>query len=332
MSKHYEMRLNSENEKEASDIFALLKTTISDYSFEEIKNMNMTDDEKAEFFKEEATSLDIDFWRNLDINGTEISIWLDPDWDYVESFTSGYSYYFLMDIVNMYPSYNFSFNSLFSELISGSSISEYFNVRDNKFLYICSVENPDCYENKVNVQVSKTLGVYENKKWNTKFKETRTSFIPGKDECLDISDEYEEEFYGKDYDLSSLYDQNFDDEENEYDNDEDIIETAVVGTKFDNRIDAHEIVSIGDKVILKREPDNRYDSNAIEVFTLDEKSLGYIPADLASDLAYRLDEKLITIKNAIVSYSLPLSKQDKNAKSPLMDIEIELEVNENFDE
>ncbi len=54
------------------------------------------------------------------------------------------------------------------------------------------------------------------------------------------------------------------------------------------------------------------------------KQLGYIPAYLADQITDYLE----IIKNAVITYSLLLSKRDANDKSPLMDIEINLEDTE----
>ena len=44
-------------------------------------------------------------------------------------------------------------------------------------------------------------------------------------------------------------------------------------------------MGFGDGLILTREPENQYDSNAIQVFTLDGILLGYIAREYASDWA-----------------------------------------------
>ena len=43
-------------------------------------------------------------------------------------------------------------------------------------------------------------------------------------------------------------------------------------------------VAEGDKLKLKREPDNQYDPNAIQVLTESELMIGYLPRNIASRL------------------------------------------------
>ena len=47
-------------------------------------------------------------------------------------------------------------------------------------------------------------------------------------------------------------------------------------------------------MILRREPDNPYDPNAIRVERADGAQIGYIPRDLAKHLTYRWDVQMIT--------------------------------------
>lgn len=47
--------------------------------------------------------------------------------------------------------------------------------------------------------------------------------------------------------------------------------------------------SEGDAVVLKREPANRYDRNAIAVFTNEREQIGYVPAEQTSQIAPLMD-------------------------------------------
>ncbi len=46
----------------------------------------------------------------------------------------------------------------------------------------------------------------------------------------------------------------------------------------------------GDRLILRREPQNEYDDNAIEVFTQDEQKLGYVPKNNNTVIAALMDQ------------------------------------------
>lgn len=45
-----------------------------------------------------------------------------------------------------------------------------------------------------------------------------------------------------------------------------------------------EDVEIGDEIVLEKEPDNKFDENAIKILTKNGKQLGYVPKDVAKDL------------------------------------------------
>ncbi len=77
-----------------------------------------------------------------------------------------------------------------------------------------------------------------------------------------------------------------------------IIDTSIVGTRF-YRGAAELLVAIGDddSFALIREPDNKYDKNAIAVY-VDDTKCGHIPAPQAKFLAPLLDAgaKILSIK------------------------------------
>jgi len=55
-----------------------------------------------------------------------------------------------------------------------------------------------------------------------------------------------------------------------------LFDTYVAGTSYIDR-KVREKVSEGDKVILRREQDNRFDDKAIVILTEDQEKLGYVP-------------------------------------------------------
>jgi HIRAN domain len=64
---------------------------------------------------------------------------------------------------------------------------------------------------------------------------------------------------------------------------------SVVGVSFDGRPALVARCRLGDQVILRREPHNPYDGNAIMVLTAAGQKIGYINRSLAARLAPRLD-------------------------------------------
>jgi len=71
----------------------------------------------------------------------------------------------------------------------------------------------------------------------------------------------------------------------------DFVETNVAGVTFEGRQNILQNLKIGESIILKREPDNEHDFNAISVNTENDLSLGYIRRDLAKNLAPIIDKR-----------------------------------------
>lgn len=65
--------------------------------------------------------------------------------------------------------------------------------------------------------------------------------------------------------------------------------TQVAGVTYGNRAPVIRSLRAGETVILRRQPQNSKDPNAIQVLTTDSRSLGYVPAVLSARLARRLD-------------------------------------------
>ena len=53
--------------------------------------------------------------------------------------------------------------------------------------------------------------------------------------------------------------------------------TDIAGTRYVDNQDVFKRLEKNDPLLLEREADNEYDSNAIKVLTMDGKKLGYIP-------------------------------------------------------
>jgi hypothetical protein len=60
-------------------------------------------------------------------------------------------------------------------------------------------------------------------------------------------------------------------------------------TRFEERREACERISVDDDVTLEREPDNAHDANAILILGDDDSELGYVPREQAREIAPLLD-------------------------------------------
>ncbi len=68
--------------------------------------------------------------------------------------------------------------------------------------------------------------------------------------------------------------------------------TRVAGVSF--RQDAMENVVVGHQIILKPEPDNKYDPNAVAVcLGITEEQIGYIPKDKAPSVKKLIEECVV---------------------------------------
>lgn len=78
--------------------------------------------------------------------------------------------------------------------------------------------------------------------------------------------------------------------------------TKLAGVTFDGRQQVIRCLVPGQQLRFVREPNNPYDSNAINVMTMSGLSVGFIAKDKNSQLAYDLDHgKRFNVKVASIS-------------------------------
>src|SRR3990167_5914135 len=68
-----------------------------------------------------------------------------------------------------------------------------------------------------------------------------------------------------------------------------MINTKIAGVSFEGRQDLVRNIKISDVLILSKQPDNKYDKNAIAILDLEGNQLGFIKRELASELAPAMD-------------------------------------------
>ena len=85
------------------------------------------------------------------------------------------------------------------------------------------------------------------------------------------------------------------------------IETTVVGVTFEGRQAVVAKLCYGEKILLRREPNNPYDSNAIRVERLDREQIGYINRDLADELAPTFDAHGVPVSGTVTQLTGSLS-------------------------
>lgn len=96
-------------------------------------------------------------------------------------------------------------------------------------------------------------------------------------------------------------------------------------TQFEGRNDRIEIIKVGEKLTLLREPDSDFDPNSIDV-RWNGNTMGYLPWDAAEVLADPLDEELIDAVAEVIEV-VPLSTRSKRCKKGLLYVKISVEPN-----
>jgi single-stranded-DNA-specific exonuclease len=67
------------------------------------------------------------------------------------------------------------------------------------------------------------------------------------------------------------------------------IETRVVGVTFEGRQAVVELLTVGERVSLIRDPNNKFDPNAVKVVRWDRLQIGFLDRELAKAMAPRMD-------------------------------------------
>ena len=83
--------------------------------------------------------------------------------------------------------------------------------------------------------------------------------------------------------------------------------TDIAGTRYVDNQDVFKKLEKNDPLLLEREADNKYDSNAIKVLTIDGEKLGYIPkrdnsifTRLMDSVRYFMQECIHVIKRIMI--------------------------------
>lgn len=92
----------------------------------------------------------------------------------------------------------------------------------------------------------------------------------------------------------------------------------LAGTTQEGRPDRIEQLKIGEEVRFVREPDNPYDTNAINVMS-DQGSLGHVHGEIAKFLSPLMDQGILKITAKVASMTTR-KQRSARAKKPLLDI------------
>ncbi|KAK7546073.1 SNF2 family N-terminal domain-containing protein [Phyllosticta citricarpa] len=76
-----------------------------------------------------------------------------------------------------------------------------------------------------------------------------------------------------------------------------ILPTKIVGLRYHNGF-----ATVGEMIMLRREPQNRYDINAIKVLNVHGHQIGHIPRQLAAKLARYMDNRSLAVEGVITGH------------------------------
>ena len=110
----------------------------------------------------------------------------------------------------------------------------------------------------------------------------------------------------------------------EYNNETSIItlNTEIKGLRYEDRSRHLDEINEGDIVIIKRDPNNPFNTNNFEVFTENDKSLGSLSAELCNQLAPLFDLGYAIIIESKAQHIEKLEKRSRYVKQGILFIRL----------
>lgn len=107
------------------------------------------------------------------------------------------------------------------------------------------------------------------------------------------------------------------------------IKTEVKGLRYENRSVHLEDLKIGDSVIIKRDFKNQYNSNNFEIFDMNSRTLGVLPAELCNKIAPLYDAKYINIVTATAHYIEQFEERSRYSKQGVLFVTLTMKFDNN---
>ena len=98
------------------------------------------------------------------------------------------------------------------------------------------------------------------------------------------------------------------------------------GTRYGDRTEQIESLSVGDQLHVERDPDNQYNGNNFIIKTEKDKDVGNMPAELCNAIAPLYDSCMLEITESKVSFVEPISKRSRHAKQAILFIDLKCRV------
>ena len=94
------------------------------------------------------------------------------------------------------------------------------------------------------------------------------------------------------------------------------------GTRYGDRTEQIELLSVGDPIRIERDPENAFNSNNFVLKTAAGRDVGNMPAELCNAIAPLSDAGRLSFTDSKVSFVEPISKRSRYAKQAILFVEI----------
>ncbi len=100
----------------------------------------------------------------------------------------------------------------------------------------------------------------------------------------------------------------------------------VKGTRYGDRTERIERMTVGEPLCVKRDAQNTYNANNFKLLTAEGADVGTVPATLCDAMAPLYDSGALTVVRAAVSFAEPISKRSRHAKQAMLFAELVLQL------
>lgn len=98
------------------------------------------------------------------------------------------------------------------------------------------------------------------------------------------------------------------------------------GTRYGDRTEQIETLSVGDTIQIERDPENAFNSNNFILKNAAGKDVGNMPAELCNAIAPLYDSGRLSFIDSKVSFVEPISKRSRHAKQAILFVEMEGQI------
>ena len=104
------------------------------------------------------------------------------------------------------------------------------------------------------------------------------------------------------------------------------------GTRYGDRTEQIENLSVGDPIVIVRDPENEYNNNNFILTASEGHDVGNMPAELCNVIAPLYDAGMLEIEGSKVSFVEAISKRNRYAKQAILFVEMEGKIRKQGEE